>query len=110
MAQAIRTIDHEEIQDWVESRGGLPAVVEGTHDEMGTGILRIDFGEHEESLEEIEWSEFFKIFDGNELAFIYQEESQDGGESYFCKFVTRNEENDLGNYEEDVDYGVSESD
>jgi len=102
MAQAIRTIDHEEIQDWVEARGGVPSVVEGTHDESGSGILRVDFGLEDESLEEIEWSEFFKIFDGNDLAFMYEEDISDGGESYSCKFVARTEESDLGNYTDDV--------
>jgi hypothetical protein len=103
MEQAIRTIDHEEIQEWAESRGGSPAVVEGTHDEFGTGILRVDFGERDEELEQITWQEFFRIFDNNDLAFIYQDATEDGAESYFCKFVARSEENDLGDYVEDVD-------
>lgn len=105
MAQAIRTIDHEEIREWVEARGGLPAVVEGTRDEYGSGILRVDFGEQGESLEEVGWDEFFKIFDTNDLAFIYQDAAEDGSESYSCKFVARNEDNDLGIYPDDVDGG-----
>jgi hypothetical protein len=48
------------------------------------GILRIDFGENEEDLEPIEWDEFFRIFDGNRLAFLHS-----GGQSRFNKFVER---------------------
>lgn len=102
MAQAIRTIDHEEIQSWAEARGGIPSVVEGTHDESGTGILRVDFGEQNEGLEEISWEEFFRIFDANELAFVYQDETAEGDESTFCKFIAREDENDLGNTDDDV--------
>jgi hypothetical protein len=92
MAQAIRTIDHQEIREWAEARGGRPAVVEGTYDEFGSGILRVDFGDGDESLESLTWEEFFRIFDENDLAFIYREEP-DGEESYFCRFVARSEEN-----------------
>jgi hypothetical protein len=49
------------------------------------GILRIDFGEPEENLKEVEWDEFFKVFDENDLAFLYQDE----GGSRFNKFVAR---------------------
>lgn len=103
MAQAIRTIDHEEIREWVESRGGQPAVVEGTHDEFGSGILRIDFGTAEESLEEMEWDEFFRVFDANDLAFVYQDATEDGTESTFCKFIARSEDSDVGGWAEEVE-------
>ena len=37
MASAKQTIDHDEIRQWVEERGGHPAKVKGTE------ILRIDY-------------------------------------------------------------------
>lgn len=79
------TTDHEEIRRWVEERNGNPARVEGTN------LLRIDYPGYsgEGTLEKIEWDEFFKIFDKNNLAFLYQEETKDGGESRFSKFVDR---------------------
>ena len=80
MAEATRTTDHEEIKKWAEQRGGRPAKVEGTE-----GLLRIDFREPDENLEEIPWSKFFEIFDENDLAFLYQAE----GESRFNKFVNK---------------------
>ena len=79
------TTDHEEIRSWVEEREGHPARVEGTN------LLRIDYKgfSGEQTLEEISWDEFFEIFDENNLAFIYQEETKDGGESRFSKFIER---------------------
>jgi len=91
MAQAQTTTDHDEIREWVEKRKGRPSRVKGTvaKGEEG-GILRIDFGEPEESLEEISWQEFFQIFDDRELAFLYQDDRPRGRKSYFCKLVHRN--------------------
>ena len=85
MSSAQSTTDHDEIRQWVEDRGGVPARVRGS--EPG-GILRIDFGEPDESLEAVSWDTFFKIFEESELAFLFQDEA-DGGESRFNKFVRR---------------------
>ncbi|KKK84543.1 hypothetical protein LCGC14_2782280, partial [marine sediment metagenome] len=52
-------------------------------------ILRIDFEPPEDNLQEISWREFFKIFDENKLAFLYQDKTADGETSRFCKFVER---------------------
>ncbi|HYC02918.1 MAG TPA: hypothetical protein VED40_06475 [Azospirillaceae bacterium] len=82
------TTDHEEIRKWAESRGGRPAAVKGTPDEDDGGLLRIDFGEREDNLEEIDWDRFFKTFDERKLAFLYQDRI-DGKESRFFKLVRR---------------------
>ncbi len=89
MSSALKTTDHEKIRHWVEQRGGRPSRVSGTEDERGEGILRIDFGEKEDSLEEISWDEFFETFEDRHLAFLYQEETGEGGTSRFFKFVER---------------------
>lgn len=85
------TTDHDEIREWAEARDGKPARVKdsGNHPPKGHsgGILRIDFGAPEESLERIGWNEFFETFDANDLAFLYQEETADGGTSRFFKFI-----------------------
>lgn len=86
MASATTTTDHGEIRDWIEAREGRPARLRS--EEPG-GILRIDFGEPEERLEEIGWDEFFEIFDRNGLAFLHQDETDDGSISRFNKFVQR---------------------
>jgi hypothetical protein len=84
-ADSKSTTDHEEIRSWVEERGGQPSRVEGTN------LLRIDYPgfSGEGTLEPLDWDEFFRIFDENNLAFLYQETTKDGGESRFSKFVDR---------------------
>ena len=84
-AESKNTTDHEEIKRWIQERGGQPARVEGTN------LLRVDFPgfSGEQSLEPMDWNEFFRVFDENNLVFLYQEQTKDGGESRFSKFVAR---------------------
>lgn len=94
MASATTTTDHDMIRKWVEDRGGRPARVDAAGHKSGGGILRIDFddpggNESDESLEPIDWDEFFRTFDENELAFLYQDKTADGQTSRFNKFVSR---------------------
>jgi hypothetical protein len=90
MAQAKKTTDHEKIRRWVEERGGCPARVKGTGD-GDPGVLRIDYPgfSGQETLEEISWDEFFDKFEEENLAFLYQEETEGGEESRFSKLVRR---------------------
>ncbi len=84
------TTDHEEIRRWMESRGGRPASVKGTGGDKDPGILRVNFpGFAEDSLQDIEWDEFFRKFEENDLAFLYQDQTKGGGTSRFFKFVRR---------------------
>jgi hypothetical protein len=87
MPSAKATTDHDTIRKWVEQRGGHPAHVKRTGRKAADpGVLRIDYPgfSGEETLEEIEWDDFFKAFDKNKLAFLYQ-----GGRSRFSKLVDR---------------------
>ena len=68
MASATPVTDHEEIREWVESRGGRPACVKGT-----AALLRVDFGEPDEKLQPIEWDQWFETFDSRNLAALIQE-------------------------------------
>ena len=88
------TTDHEEIQRWVEERGGNPARVKGTESKGSVGLLRIDYPGYsgEGTLEKISWAEFFTAFEENGLAFLYQEETKDGKVSRFSKLVERGSE------------------
>lgn len=89
MSTAEKTRDHDEIRRWVEEREGRPCVVAATADNgREGGVLRIDFGEEDEALEEIEWEEFFEIFDENDLVFLHQDKTADGKTSRFNKFVS----------------------
>lgn len=103
------TIDHDEIQNWAEARGGRPAIVAAT-ESGGSGLLRIDLGEANESLKEISWEDFFKIFDDNDLAFLYQDEGEDGEQSLFSKFVSRSEHRDELRGEANPDTGAADED
>ena len=84
MASAERTTDHETIRHWTEERGGIPTIVKGTE-----GLLRIDFvegpesGGREQKLEEVDWDEWFEIFDESNVEFLYSPEK----ESKFFKIV-----------------------
>jgi hypothetical protein len=86
MSEAKTTTNHDEIRKWAEARGGRPSRV---RDAGPGGLLRIDFSEPEEELEEIGWDRFFEIFDENDLAFLYQDKTEDGGTSRFNKLVNR---------------------
>lgn len=90
-----RTTDHETIRQWAEERGGHPATVGDTGDEDDPGILRIDFEDGDdgadEDLERISWDAFFEAFEENDLAMVYQDETDGGDESRFAKFVGRDE-------------------
>ncbi len=94
------TVDHDEIRDWAEARGGIPAAVAGTRSGENA-VLRLDFGDSDEQLEQISWDEFFRVFDDNGLAFLYQDEKENGEVSRFSRFVVR-EEGEEAFYEEDA--------
>ncbi|WP_363229504.1 hypothetical protein [Mesorhizobium sp.] len=59
------TSNHEVIRAWIEAREGRPAVV-ATAGKVAT--LRVDFGAGDEDLRPIEWEDFFKVMDDNNLA------------------------------------------
>jgi competence ComEA-like helix-hairpin-helix protein len=85
--------DHDFIRSWVEERGGWPARVKGTGRSKGdTGMIRIDFPgfSGSDSLERIEWDEWFEQFDSNGLAFLHRDMRHSDGElDRFNKLVRR---------------------
>jgi hypothetical protein len=85
------TINHDEIRAWIEARNGTPAAVASTPNNDEPGVLRVLFQEQESgnSLEKISWDDFFKKFEEEKLAFLYQDETKDGKTSRFFKFVQR---------------------
>lgn len=92
--------DHDEIREWAEERGARPSEVKRTHTDDKVGIIRLDFPGYsgEDSLEEIEWDEWFDKFDDNNLALIVQDETSGGEKSNFNKIVSRDavKERDAG--------------
>jgi hypothetical protein len=91
-AASYTTTDHDVIRAWAEARGGKPATVRRTADSGDdAGVLRIEFRDEADDLEEIDWDRFFRTFDDRGLAFVYQEHTSDGELSRFHKFVRRDE-------------------
>lgn len=92
-ASSYTTTDHGVIRAWAEARGGRPAAVDGTGDEPDhepdAGLLRIEFRDEDDTLDEVDWEPFFRTFDDRGLAFVYQEKTSDGAQSRFNKFVRR---------------------
>lgn len=94
MAAAERTTDHDTIRAWVEARKAVPASVKGTAEGgEDAGLLRIDFPDAnpDPNLEQISWEDFFEKFEESQLAFLYQDKTDDGSTSRFCKLVSREE-------------------
>ena len=87
MPDTRRTIDHNEIRQWVEKHGGFPATVKETHEYGEAGLLRVDYPgfDGNDTLERISWDEWFRGFDNNQLSFLYQDES----DSRFSQLVSR---------------------
>ncbi len=90
-AKSTATTDHEEIRRWADERGATPACVRGTGGTGDVGMIRLDFPGYsgEESLEPIEWDQWFEKFDEQGLALLYQETTAGGAKSNFNKLVSR---------------------
>ncbi|HJT86597.1 MAG TPA: ferritin-like domain-containing protein [Bryobacteraceae bacterium] len=84
-------VDHEEIRQWAEERGAQPSCVRGTGGRGDTGMIRLNFPGYsgEESLQDIDWDEWFQKFDDNGLALMVQEATARGQKSNFNKLVKR---------------------
>lgn len=89
MSESQVTTNHDTIRRWTEARQGRPAAVRDRQRADDPGILRIQFDETDDALEPIGWDEFFHKFDDAELAFLYQDRTEDGDTSRFFKLVQR---------------------
>lgn len=87
------TIDHDFIRQWADQRGAKPACVKGTGKKGDTGMIRLDFPGYSggDSLQPIDWDEWFDRFDANQLALVYQDKTASGETSNFNKLVRRQE-------------------
>jgi hypothetical protein len=73
------TTNHKEIREWAKAQGGKPGMIthrDGQQDRVG---IRINFpGKADERLlgsqqviEEVGWEEFFRVFEAQDLIFVY---------------------------------------
>ncbi len=90
MSTSKTTTDLNVIKKWAEQRDGTPTKVKGVGGK-DDGIIRINFPGYsgEDTLEDISWDEWYKIFQDRKLAFLYQDKTADGKESRFFKLVER---------------------
>jgi len=83
MTDTIVLTEHEEIRDWAAARAGSPVVVDVSPESGTQPLLRIVFGQAAYQDEDradrlatsggyelVEWDEWFKIFDQEELALV----------------------------------------
>src|SRR6185312_14657464 len=84
-------MEHDEIRQWAEERNARPACVRGTGSGEDVGMIRLDFPgfSGEQSLEHIEWDEWFQKFDESGLALLVQDTTAGGQQSNFNKLVSR---------------------
>ena len=87
------TTNHDQIRRWAEARGGRPACVQGTDGGGDEGVIRLMFPNapqsNDDSLNEIDWDEWFEKFDESGLALVYQDKTAGGRPSNFNKLVSR---------------------
>jgi hypothetical protein len=94
--------DHDEIRRWAEDRKAAPACVRRTGGNGDVGMIRLDFPGYsgQQSLEHIDWDEWFQKFDESNLALLVQDSLASGGSSNFNKLIGRETANarEEGNY------------
>jgi hypothetical protein len=88
MSRAEPLTDHDRIRHWAEQRGVRPARVRSTAGKGSGGLLRLNFGQQDDDLEEITWDEFFTIFERSRLALLAQDEAP-SGKKLFAKLISR---------------------
>jgi hypothetical protein len=94
------TLDHDAIRSWAERNGGRPQLLDDPSSGLDRVGIRIDFpGPGDEAFlaeashaRDIDWDEFFDLFERLELLFVYQPEinAQDKSSSY--RFEPRSSE------------------
>ncbi len=83
--------DHDQIRKWAETRHAQPACVKGTEGKDGSCLLRLDFEGYsgEQSLQHIDWDQWFRVFDQRNLALIVEDKMADGRPGNFNKLISR---------------------
>jgi hypothetical protein len=91
--RSLVTTDHDVIRQWAEERKAVPATVEGTGPGDTLGVLRFDFpGYGGDTLQHVDWEQWFETFDKRRLNFIYQETLSTGKPSNFFQLESPDRE------------------
>jgi hypothetical protein len=96
MAETLTLTDHDAIRDWAAARAGSPAIVDVSPESGTQPMLRIVFGQ--EAYEDVdrperppnsggydlvEWDEWFRLFDQEQLALVVAEDQPGRRESSY---------------------------
>jgi hypothetical protein len=83
--------DRKDIQQWAEERKATPSCVRGTGGGEDVGMIRLDFPGYTgaDSLQPIEWEDWFDKFEERGLALLVQDATARGERSNFNKLVSR---------------------
>jgi len=101
MVDTVTLTGHEEIRDWAAGRAGFPAIVDVSPAGGTQPMLRIVFGQHayqdQDSadrpqnaggIELVEWDEWLKLFDEQQLALVVARD-EPGRRDSFHEIVRR---------------------
>jgi hypothetical protein len=80
------------IRQWADQRSALPATMSDVEADDRPTVLRFDFeGGGDEDLRLISWDQWFEVFDGRDLVFIYLEpsEGEEGNNTYRLESAER---------------------
>jgi hypothetical protein len=96
MADTVTLTDHEAIRDWAAARMGFPAIVDVSTEAGTQPLLRIVFDQasYQErpvnmgGYELVEWDDWFKEFDKQELALVVLAD-QPGRRDSFHEIIRR---------------------
>jgi hypothetical protein len=83
------TTDHDEIKHWVEEHDGRPALLK--EETSSVTPIKIIFPEYDinDHVEEVTWTEWFREFEEEDLAFEYKEDVEEGEEVGAFKLIHR---------------------
>ena len=79
------TIEHAQIIDWTQSRGGHPAI-NRVSAELVTPIISFTTEANQRA---VSWEEWMSVFDKDEWAFIYQDRTPEGELSQMWEIIPR---------------------
>ena len=96
MSETVTLTDHEAIRDWAAARAGFPAIVDVSPESGTQPLLRIVFGQqaYEDvdrperppnagGFDLVEWDDWFKVFDEQNLVLIVAQERPGVRDSYY---------------------------
>jgi hypothetical protein len=78
------TIEHAQIIEWTQNRGGRPAI-----DKSATGARPIIRFPNETDNDAVSWEEWMSVFDSDKWIFIYQDRTTEGDLSRSWKIRPR---------------------